>query len=67
MAADGGPLDLDQAYKQVKRFHDHRPELVNVTLIAPDGAVLLSAKFPPGTCLLPHWPGSLRSSRTWKN
>jgi PAS domain S-box-containing protein len=48
LAAAGRPLDLGAAHRLVKRLHDRRPELVNVTLIAPDGAVLLSAKFPPG-------------------
>jgi PAS domain S-box-containing protein len=45
----GGRIDLELAYVSVKKFKDKHPEIYNVTLIRPDGAVLLSAKNPPGT------------------
>lgn len=43
------PINLDQAYILVKRFHEIHPELFNVTLIQPDGELLLTAKNAPGT------------------
>ena len=42
-------IDLDHAYVLVKRFRERREELLNVTLIRPDGSVLLTARNPPGT------------------
>ena len=42
-------VDLDRAYLLVKRLKERHSELFNVTLIGPDGEVLLTAKNPPGT------------------
>lgn len=45
---EGGLIDLDQAFALVKGFKELHSELFNVTLIAPDGEVLLSANYGPG-------------------
>ena len=45
----GDPLNLEKAYRLVVRFNQLHTELYNVTLIAPDAHVLLTAKNPPGT------------------
>jgi PAS domain S-box-containing protein len=42
-------INLDQAYLQVKRFREIHAELFNVTLIQPDGELLLTAKTAPGS------------------
>lgn len=43
----GDSIDLDRAFILLKRFKEARPELINVTLINPDGQILLTAKTPP--------------------
>ena len=47
----GDMIDLDQAYVRFKKFKEFRPELINITLIRPDGQILLTARNPPGTSL----------------
>jgi PAS domain S-box-containing protein len=42
-------IDLAKAYSLVKKFRERHPELFNVTLLEPDGNVLLTAKNPPDT------------------
>ncbi|MDP3539820.1 MAG: PAS domain S-box protein [Azonexus sp.] len=49
LTSKGELIDLDQAFEQVRKFNEFRPELYNVTLIRPDGLILLTAKNPPGT------------------
>jgi PAS domain S-box-containing protein len=49
LTRNGDRVDLDQAFARVKRFKEIHAELYNVTLIRPDGGVLLTAKDPPGT------------------
>jgi PAS domain S-box-containing protein len=44
-----GELDLDRAHVLLKDFKEEHAELFNVTLIKPDGEVLLTARNPPGT------------------
>lgn len=48
LTATGDPIDLDRAFGFLKRFLDLHSDLVNVTLIRPDGQILLTAKTPPG-------------------
>lgn len=45
----GELIELERAFVEVKRFHDANPELFNVSLIAADGQLLLTAKSPPGS------------------
>ena len=45
------PKDLDQAYRMVKRFRETHPDVFNVSLIQPDGKVLLTARTPPSETL----------------
>lgn len=47
IVAQHEPLDLDNTYLLVKRFGDLHPDLANVTLVQPDGKVLLTAHTPP--------------------
>jgi PAS domain S-box-containing protein len=49
LTRDGDQIDLNKAYPAVKRFHEISPELINVSLIAADGKLLLTAKSPPGS------------------
>lgn len=42
-------INLDQAHILFKRFQEIHPELFNLTLIQPDGELLLTAKNAPGT------------------
>lgn len=49
LVRSGEPINLDLAYTEIKHFHALHPELYNVTLIRPDGKVLLTARNPPGT------------------
>jgi PAS domain S-box-containing protein len=49
LRADGEQIDLDRAYLEVRRFREINPELLNVSLIAADGELLLTAKNPPGS------------------
>jgi diguanylate cyclase (GGDEF)-like protein len=44
-----GRIDLSQAHMLAKKLVAQRSELVNVTLIEPNGDVLLTAKHAPGT------------------
>ena len=46
---DGDRVDLKRAHRLVVRFRHHHAELHNVTLIEPDGNVLMTAKNAPGT------------------
>ncbi len=49
LMAQGDPLDLDRAFASIKKLWVSHPELYNVSLIQADGAVLISARSPPGT------------------
>jgi PAS domain S-box-containing protein len=44
-----GRIDLDEAHASVKRFKGRHSELFNVSLIQPDGTLLLTAYKPRGT------------------
>jgi diguanylate cyclase (GGDEF)-like protein/PAS domain S-box-containing protein len=43
----GDSINLDRAFILLKNFKEARPELINVTLINPEGQILLTAKTPP--------------------
>jgi len=49
MTQGGDRIDLDHAYQIVKRYKANHDEVYNVTLIRPDGEILLTAKNAPGT------------------
>ena len=49
VTAQGEAINVAQAYRLLKRFKTQHAELFNVTLIRPDGEIVLSAKFPVGT------------------
>jgi len=49
LAATGDPVDSARAYELVRHFAQRHAELFNVTLVEPDGTVLLTAKNPPGS------------------
>ena len=49
LASKGERIDLERAYVLVKRFKELHPELINVSLIQADGALLLTANSPPGS------------------
>jgi PAS domain S-box-containing protein len=44
-----GKIDLDTAFAQLKRFKTLHPEIFNVTLLNPDGDVLVSANSAPSS------------------
>lgn len=44
----GEQLNLEQCYADARRYKQLRPELVNLTMIRPDGEVLFTAKTAPG-------------------
>lgn len=49
LTQDGDSIDLQKAYGIVKRFKEYHLEVYNVTLLRPDGEVLLTAKNPSGS------------------
>ena len=45
----GDEIDLQQAFRVFKDFKENHAEVYNVTLIRPDGEILLTARNPPGS------------------
>ena len=45
----GDAIDLQQAYRVFKDFKENHVEVHNVALLRPDGAILLTARDPPGS------------------
>jgi len=43
----GKPLDLDGTYAFIRRYGEMHPDLFNVTLVEPNGAVLMTARTAP--------------------
>lgn len=48
LTATGDPINLDRAFILLKAFKETYPDLINLTLIDPQGQILLTAKTPPG-------------------
>ncbi|WP_338847257.1 ATP-binding protein [Massilia sp. W12] len=44
-----GPLDQQRAHHDLQQYLKYRPELVNMTVFKPDGAILFTGKNPPGS------------------
>jgi PAS domain S-box-containing protein len=49
LIAQGAALDSEPTYRLVKKFKALHTELYNVTLIRPEGDIVLSARIPPGS------------------